>query len=101
MAAALSLIPMKLLIEIHHAGTDPPSHGRPVFGLDAEDGEAYVCYFDFDDGWKTATVYPEGILYWFEIPSVKKIDSDMMLTAVAEYEYEREGLADEHSRSRY
>lgn len=87
---------MKLLIEIHHAGTDPPDNSRPVFGLDAEDGEAYVCRYDPDNDWQTSTVYPEGILYWFEIPSVKALGSDMMLTAVAEYEIEKEGgYADE------
>lgn len=91
---------MKCLIELLPA-TQPPDHSRPVFGLDAEDGEAYVCYFDFDDGWKTATVYPEGILYWFEIPSVRKLDGDMTLTAIAEDETAREGMADEHSRSDY
>lgn len=88
---------MKQLITIHHA-SEPPDHSRPVFGLDSEDGEGYACWFDMEDGWKIVTGYPEGILYWFEIPSVKKLGSDMMVTAIAEDEAEREGLADEYCR---
>ena len=89
---------MKLPIELFPA-TVPPDHSRLVIGLDGEEGEAYPCYFDFDFGWRILTGTPENLAYWFEVPSVRALNSDMMLTAVAEYEAEREGLANEQCSS--
>lgn len=81
----------KLLITLH-PGIEPPSHGNAVVGLFKAEGDAQACWFENEDwhctdnGGEAET--PE---FWFEVPSVEKLKTDAMLTAVSEYEFDRLG----------
>ena len=80
---------MKLLITLH-PGTEPPSHNSVVIGLFKAEGDAQARWYENDDWHCTDNGGEcETLEFWFEVPSVEKLKSDMMITAVSEYEAER------------
>lgn len=78
---------MKLLITLHH-GVEPPSHSNVVLGLFKAEGDAQACWFENDD-WHCTDGESDTPEFWFEVPSLEKLKSDSMITAVSEYEAER------------
>jgi len=81
---------LKYLITLY-PGIESPPHSNVVLGLFKAEGDAQACWYENDE-WR-CTDFGDGTCdapeFWFEVPSVEKLKSDSMVTAVAEYEFER------------